>query len=113
MMKECNRLYEGMFIISAQLSEDARQKALERISQAIESRGGEIHKVHDWGRRKLAYTIEKKRDGFYYILYFTVATHHLKDIWRDYHLNEDLVRFMALKTDDVPEKIEFKPIAQS
>ncbi len=45
-------LYEGMYIISATLSEDARNKALERIQNEITSRGGEIHKTHDQGKKE-------------------------------------------------------------
>ncbi|GAB4186577.1 MAG: 30S ribosomal protein S6 [Simkaniaceae bacterium] len=113
MSKESKQLYEGMFIISAQLSDEARQKALDRITGSIESRGGEIHKIHDWGRRKLAYTIEKRRDGYYYIIYFSLGAKAVKEIWYDYHLNEDLIRFMTLKAEKVEEKIEFKPLVQA
>ncbi len=113
MDKEHQQLYEGMFIISAQLSDEARQKALDRVTESIQSRGGEIHKIHEWGRRKLAYTIEKRRDGYYYLVYFSLGTKHVKEIWHDYHLNEDLIRFLTLKTEKVQEKIEFKSLAQS
>ena len=68
--KQENQLYEGMYILNATLSEEARKKALEKITKGIESRGGKIEKVHDWGRRKLAYEIEGRREGYYYILYF-------------------------------------------
>lgn len=44
-------LYEGMYVISATLSDDARNKALERIKEGITSRDGEIVKTHDWGRK--------------------------------------------------------------
>ena len=74
MSKNKSRLYEGMYILSATLSEDARQKALDKITTGIRDRGGEVHKVFDQGRRKLTYEINGRREGHYYVLYFTSAT---------------------------------------
>ncbi len=112
MAKQKSHLYEGMYILSATLSDDARQKALDKVTSSIEGRGGELHKTFDQGRRKLAYEINGRREGYYYLLYFSVPTAVMTELWREYHLNEDLLRFMTLRTEKVPEKIEFKPIIQ-
>jgi len=102
-----NNLYEGMYILSSSLSDDARQKALDKITQGMTKRGGEIHKIFDQGRRKLAYEMENKREGHYYLIFFSVPGSFIPEMWKDYHLNEDLIRFLTLRTDKVPEKIEF------
>ena len=112
MAKQKNHLYEGMYILSATLSDEARQKALEKINTGITGRGGEIHKVFDQGRRKLAYEINGRREGHYFLLYFSTPAHTLTEVWREYHLNEDLLRFLTLRTSSVPEKIEFKQLVQ-
>lgn len=112
-MKEHNQLYEGMYILNATLSEDARKKALERITSGIETRGGEIQKVHEQGRKKLAYEIRGAREGHYYLLYFSAPSSALAELWREYHLNEDLLRFLTLKTDEVKETIEFPKLPES
>lgn len=109
-MKERNQLYEGMYILNAALSEDARQKCLERITSGISERGGEIHKIHDQGRKKLAYEIRGLREGHYFLLYFTAPTTAFAELWREYHLNEDLLRFLTLKADAVRETIEFQKL---
>ncbi|MFZ0564570.1 MAG: 30S ribosomal protein S6 [Chlamydiales bacterium] len=111
-MKERKQLYEGMYILNATLSEEARKKALDRITSGINDRGGEVHKVHDQGRRKLAYEIAGSREGYYYLLYFTAPTTALAELWREYHLNEDLLRFLTLKTAEVKESIEFKKLPE-
>lgn len=108
--KEKSHLYEGMYILSATLSDDARQKALDKITSGVTKRGGEVLKVFDQGRRKLAYEMEKRKEGHYYVLYFSVPTQSMPEMWRDYHLNEDLVRFLTLRVEKVPEKIEFPPL---
>ncbi len=105
-------LYEGMYVISATLSDEARHKALDRIQMGITDRGGEIKKLHEQGRRRLAYEIEGHREGYYYVIYFTAPTRTISELWHDYHLNEDLIRFLTLKTDKVMEKIEFKILAE-
>jgi len=108
--QEKQHLYEGMYILSASLSDDARQKALDKIVAGITKRGGEIHKTVDQGRKKLAYEIDKKRDGHYVLLYFSVPSTVMNEMWREYHLNEDLIRFLTLRIEKVPEKIEFQPL---
>ncbi len=108
--KERTHLYEGMYILNATLSDDARQKALDKITTGITKRGGELHKIFDQGRKKLAYEIVKKREGHYVLLYFTVPATAMTEMWREYHLNEDLIRFLTLRVEKVPEKIEFQPL---
>ena len=106
------QLYEGMYILRATLSEDARSKALERIEEGIKEKGGEMHKVHDHGRKKLAYQMGGAKEGHYYLLYFTAPTSALDELWKDYHLNEDLIRFMTLCADEVKEEIKFQELPQ-
>lgn len=111
--KEKNQLYEGMYIISSTLSEEARKKALERILHGISSREGEVHKIHEQGRKKLAYEIDGKKEGYYFLIYFSLKTKCIEELWREYQLNEDLVRFMTLRVEEVLEEIKFKPLVQS
>lgn len=112
MQKQRKYLYEGMYILSAVLSEEARQKALDKIMSGISEKGGEIHKMFDQGRRKMAYDINKRREGHYFILYFTAPSKTLDQLWKEYHLNEDLLRFMTTRAHEVPEKIEFQPLRE-
>ncbi len=110
MSKERNRLYEGMFILSSSLSNDSRKKALDKVTDSISEKGGKIEKIHDQGRRKLCYEIKGKREGHYYTVYFSAPTRSISDLWKDYLLHEDLLRFMTMKTDTVLESLDFKPI---
>lgn len=110
MKQNKQNLYEGMYIISAKLSDDARQKALDKILKGINEQGGEIVKIHDQGRRRLAYEVNGHREGYYYLIYFTVSPSAISELWNEYHLHEDLVRFITLTADKVMEKIEFKPV---
>lgn len=112
MSQNRQNLYEGMYVISATLSDDARHKALDRIQAGITGHGGEIKKIHEQGRRRLAYEIDGHREGYYYIIYFSAPPSAISELWQEYHLNEDLIRFITLRTDKVMDKIEFKPLVE-
>src|SRR3989344_4556645 len=99
MKKQKKQLYEGMYILSSTLNDEALKKALDKITMGITERGGEIHKVFDQGRKKMAYQIGKKREGHYFIFYFSVLTKATLEMNRDYHINEDLLRFITLKIE--------------
>lgn len=105
-------LFEGMYIISATLSDDARAKAMEKILEGITQRGGEIHKQHDLGRCKLAYDIRGRKEGHYYVVFFSINPCHIDELWKDYHLHEDLLRFMTLRAENVQEELTFKSAAE-
>lgn len=105
-------LYEGMYILSATLSEDARKKALEKITSEIEAKSGKIEKIHDHGRRKLSYQIRGAREGHYFVLFFSAPSQAMKELWKGYHFNEDLLRYMTLRADAVQEVLEFKPLPE-
>lgn len=106
------RLYEGMYIINATLSEDARKKALAKITDGITTLGGEILKIHDMGKKRMAYAIDGKKEGYYYLIYFNVDSKDVPELWKEYHLHEDLIRYLTLKAEAVKESLEFKPLKQ-
>lgn len=112
MSHEEKNLYEGMYLMSASVGDDIRHKVLARIQDGITSRGGEIQKVHDQGRKRLAYEINKHREGYYYLIYFSLDPSKVKELWQDYHLIDELLRFITLKASEVMEKIEFKTLIE-
>lgn len=110
--KPKQNLYEGMYVLKASLNDEDRRKALEKLKKQFTDHGGEVLKVHDQGRRKLAYEIDGSKEGYYYLLYFQVAANVIAELWKEYHLNQDLLRFLTLRADKVVEKIEFKTLEE-
>jgi small subunit ribosomal protein S6 len=113
MSQNKQNLYEGMYVISAALSDEARRKAFDVIQSGITTRAGEIVKIHDQGRKRLAYEIDGHREGYYYLLYFKAPASAIVELWKEYELNEELVRFITLRTEKVMEKVEFKALEPS
>jgi small subunit ribosomal protein S6 len=112
MREQKKNLYEGMYLVNVATGDDIRNKVLEKIQAGITSRGGEIHKVHDQGRKRLAYEIKNQREGHYYLIYFSLTPSAVEELWQDYHLTEELLRFITLRTEEVKEKIEFKALPE-
>lgn len=110
MSQKNQSLYEGMYVINAVLPDEIRRKIFEGIQEGITSRGGEIVKIHEQGRRRLAYEIGGHREGYYFLMYFKALPATIAELWKEYHLNEDLIRFITLRTEKVLEKIEFKAL---
>ncbi|MCH9620903.1 MAG: hypothetical protein S4CHLAM20_03110 [Chlamydiia bacterium] len=109
-MKQMRKnLYEGIFILRTSLSDDAKEKALAKISAVISAGGGDVKKTIDWGRKKLAYQIKNAREGYFYVVYFDLPTGSIKEFIRENSLNEDLLRCMHVLVENVPEAdtIEF------
>lgn len=112
MKQQSQHLYEGMYIFNSALTDEARQRLLDKVQSSIVEKGGEVHKVFDQGRKRLASEVNKKREGHYFLLYFSVPTRVMEKMWREYRLNEDILRFMILQATKVPEKIEFQPLPE-
>jgi len=65
--------YELALVINAKIEDDARTDAIEKIKALIEKFGGEITNVDEWGKKKLAYEIQKMREGYYYFIQFDAS----------------------------------------
>ncbi len=85
--------YESMLIVDGALSKDDAQAVNQTITEFITSNGGEILETLDWGKRQLAYEIEKKNQGYYYINTFLLATDKIPELERNYKLKEQIIRF--------------------
>jgi small subunit ribosomal protein S6 len=91
------RNYEGVFIFDAGLKEEDVEKRLKEICASVTSRKGEIIKQERLGKRTLAYSIRKHREGDYHILNFKAPSEIISAIKDEYKLIPSLIRFMIVK----------------
>ena len=110
--QEKQNLYEGMYIVSALLNDEARNKTFDRIKEGITKRGGEILKIHDQGKRRLAYEIGTQKEGHYFLIYFNAPPSSINDMWQELRLNENLVRFTTLSAVRVLDELKFKQLPE-
>lgn len=65
---ETHDVYEGLFVLDGDLSEDALTKVQQQIGEQLTKLGGTIERREPWGKRRLAYRVRKRRDGYYWLL---------------------------------------------
>lgn len=92
--------YELAIVINGKLDEEARDAALEKVKGYVERFGGTISKIDDWGKRKLAYEIEKVRDGYYYFIYFEAGANAPAEIEKRIRIMEQLLRYLCLRIEE-------------
>ncbi len=85
-----------MIIIDPDLTEEDAVKENQIVLDLITSEDGEITETEKWGKRRLAYEIQKKREGYYFLNYFTVKAEGLPELERHYRLNEKILRYNIL-----------------
>ncbi len=95
------RNYEAMYIINASLEEDALKTKVEKFSNLVTSNGGVIAKVDEMGKRKLAYEIDKKNDGFYVLMKFSSEPTFIAELERIYRIDENIVKYLVISLGDV------------
>ena len=89
--------YELTYIIDTRLEETARKELIEKISQLIAANGGEVEKVDEtWGKRRLAYAINYKTEGYYVLMSFTSGPEFPKELDRILGITEGIMRSMIV-----------------
>ena len=88
------RTYELVLIFHPELDETALNDLLEKAKGWITTSGGNIVKVDDWGKKRLAYLIRKLREGHYYLVTAEIAPESLAELDRNLRLLEPLIRYM-------------------
>ena len=88
--------YETMFILDTALTEEQLEALLEKFKTLIGS-AGEIETVDVWGKRRLAYTIDYKTEGYYVLINFSANTEFPKELDRIYKITDGVIRSMIVR----------------
>ena len=91
--------YEFTYIVNAVLSEEQIKAVVERVNKLIKDSGGEIKEVDEWGSRRLAYPINKKRNGYYVNMYMDAPGDIIVRLERALEIDDDILRYMTLRMD--------------
>jgi small subunit ribosomal protein S6 len=93
------RRYEVMVILDADLEERTVAPSLDQFLNVIRQGGGNVEKVDIWGRRRLAYEIDKKGEGIYAVLDLQAEPADVKELDRQLNLNEAVLRTKVIRPD--------------
>jgi len=93
------RLYETTFIVNASLDDTQVDAVIGRVQDVIVKNGGAVSALNKWGRKRLAYSINKKTNGFYVNIEFTAPAPLLASLERSFQLDEMILRFLTIQLD--------------
>ncbi len=96
--------YEAMFIFVGSASADALTKQMETVKTTITESGGKITQVDEWGKRKLAYLINKVQEGHYLLVYFESEPSVIDVLNKKYKFNTDIIKYMILSYDPLQDR---------
>ena len=102
------RIYELIFIVKPDLPEDEINSTVEMVEQAITSGGATIDKTDRWGKRKLAYKVQKYSDGYYVLIQYSLegAEALPKEIERRLRVADQVINFMTVRIDEDLKRLE-------
>ena len=92
--------YELAVVVSAKLEEEDRAAVVEKAKALIERFGGQITNVDDWGKKRLAYEIQKMREGYYYFIQFDAETSAPAEIESRMRIMDGVIRYLCVKQDE-------------
>jgi small subunit ribosomal protein S6 len=104
--------YETIYLSKAELSDDIQNEVQEKIAAIITEKGGEILVNEKWGKRKMAYEIQKKRYANYVLLDYVGTAELPFDIERAMRLDDRFIRFLTVKLEDDVDMEAVKEAAQ-
>lgn len=99
------RDYELVLVISPEGGEEGFPTTVERVHQFIQEKGGTIKNIDPWGRRRLAYPVQRFTEGYYNITQFSLPAQEIRALEGSIELAEDVLRHLVVKVEEVrPEK---------
>ena len=91
--------YETIFIMDAEMDEEARTKLQEKFTSLIE-KNGTVEAVDEWGKRRLAYEIDDKTEGYYVLVDFKAGSEFPKELDRQYRITDGILRTIIIRKED-------------
>lgn len=89
--------YDVLYVIDPTVEEEPRKELIERFNGIITANGGTVDKVDEWGKRRLAYPINFKNEGYYVLLNFTAAPEFPRELERNFQINDQIMRYLVTR----------------
>ena len=113
-MENIKNSYETLFVIDPDLTEDAYRAMVEKFTKLITDNGGEIESVDEWGKRRLAYPINDKPEGYYVLVNFKSEPSLPIELERIFGITEGIMRSIVIRHEEKkPRAAKKKPAAEN
>ena len=93
------RKYETIYILEAGLDAEATKELVEKFKGIVEAQGGQIESIDEWGKRRMAYPINDKREGYYVLMNYEANPETVQDLERIFKITNGLVRYLIINKD--------------
>ena len=100
------RIYENLFIVKPDAAEEEIDQLIELMSKHVTTAGGTVDKVDKWGKRRLAYRVEKYREGSYVLLQFTAEASTVREFERRMRVQDSVIKFITVRIDETLKRVE-------
>jgi small subunit ribosomal protein S6 len=101
-----NRIYEELFIVKPDVLEEEVDAYVEQLRTQLTTAGATVDKVDKWGKRKLAYRIDKYREGAYVLFQFTAEPTVVKELERRLRVSDMVLKFLTVRIDETLKRLE-------
>lgn len=91
--------YELAVVVNAKIEDDARVATVEKVKEYIVRYGGTITNVDEWGKKRLAYEIQKMKEGYYYFIQFEADATAPAEIERHVRIMENVIRYLCVRQE--------------
>lgn len=91
--------YELTYVISGVVQQNQVDDIVRKVNHLVESNGGDVLEVDEWGNQRLAYEIDRKRSGYYVNMYFQAPGSLINRLERELQINDDVLRYLTLRMD--------------
>lgn len=92
--------YELAVVVSAKIEDEERAAVLDKCKALIERFGGQITDVDDWGKKRLAYEVQKMKEAFYYFIHFEADTNVPLEIENRVRIMDNVIRYLCVRQDE-------------
>jgi small subunit ribosomal protein S6 len=99
-----------MYIIDTQLEDAPRKELIDRVTALITGNGGEVEKIDEWGKRRLAYPINYKNEGYYVLVNFSAESELPKEIERVLQISDDVLRYLVIRLEEKHTSVKPRPV---
>ncbi|MBI1786188.1 MAG: 30S ribosomal protein S6 [Acidobacteria bacterium] len=100
------RIYEELFIIKPDATEEEIDQVIEQLSGVVKSGGGTVDKVEKWGKRRLAYRVDKYREGSYVLIQLSAGPELVKELERRLRVTDAVIKFLTVRIDETLKRLE-------
>ncbi len=91
--------YEVLYVIDPAMEDEPRKELIERFSGIITGNGGTVDKIDEWGKRRLAYPINFKNEGYYVLLHMTAAPEFPRELERNLQISDQIMRYLVTRIE--------------